>query len=152
MWLPCPLTSEEVLAIQWMRADSPRTPKCIIADAEKSSSKAVIDHKVEKMESVLAAYSVQREVLGLVLGGNLVLRAIRLKEGDIEEYDPLDLSEVHNLSRTLRELNSYLHGTCLPMTNELRLELPVVRSRSASVLSSDLTSTHSSSNYNLRPP
>ena len=149
-------TSDQHRAIQWMRADSPRTPKCIIADAKKSSSIAVIDQKVVKMKSALAAYSVRREVLGLVLGGNLVLRAIRLKEGDIEEYDPLndlDLSEVVDLSRTLRELNSYLHSTCLPMT-ELRLDFPVVRSRSASVVSSDLASTHSSSthsSYNLRP-
>ena len=150
-------TSDQHRAIEWMRADSPRTPKCIIADAEKSSSIAVMDQKVVKMKSVLAAYSVRREVLGLVLGGNLVLRAIRLKEGDIEEYDPLndlDLSEVVDLSRTLRELNSYLHSTCLPMTEELRLDFPVVRSRSASVVSSDLASTHSSStnsSYNLRP-
>ena len=150
-------TSDQHRVIQWMRADSPRTPKCIIADVEKSSSIAVIDQKVVKMKSVLAAYSVRREVLGLVLGGNLVLRAIRLKEGDIEEYDPLndrDLSEVVDLSRTLRELNSYLHSTCLPMTEELRLDFPVVRSRSASVVSSDLASTHSSStnsSYNLRP-
>ena len=147
-------TSDQDCAIQWMRADSPRTPKCIIADAEKSSSIAV-DQKVVKMKSVLAAYSVHREVLGLVLGGNLVLRAIRWKEGDIEEYDPLndlDLSEVVDLSRTLRELNSYLHSTCLPMTEELRLDFPVVRSRSASVSSSDLASTQSThSRYNLRP-
>ena len=90
-------TSDHHRAIQWMRADSPRTPKCIIADAEESSSIAVIDQKVVKMKSVLAAYSVRREVLGLVLGGNLMLRAIRLKEGDIEEYDPLNHLDILRL-------------------------------------------------------
>ena len=35
-------TDDEQRAIQWMRADSPRTPKCIVGDAEQSSILTVI--------------------------------------------------------------------------------------------------------------
>ena len=59
-------------AVEWMRRDSPRTPKYIIADAERSSLKVVIDEKITKMKSALKAYSTQgRDVLGLVLGGGI---------------------------------------------------------------------------------
>ena len=146
-------TSDEQKAVEWMRVDSPRTPKCVIGDAERSSTAAAIHDKVEKMKYVMKAYSVHGEILGLVLGGNLVLQAIRLKDSVMENCDPLhgmDLSEVEDLSKTLRELNSYLHGACLSMTEQLRLDFPVIRSRSASVVSSpEYSSGHS--HYNLRP-
>lgn len=61
---------DEELAVEWMKDDSPQTPKCIIADAETSSSAVTIKEKVMKMKTVL---TVGREVLGLVLGGNLTL-------------------------------------------------------------------------------
>ena len=150
-------TSDEQKAVEWMRADSPRTPKCIVGDAERSSTAAAINDKVEKMKSVMKAYSVHGEILGLVLGGNLVLQAIRLKDSVLEKYDPLhgmDLSEVEDLSKILRELNSFLHGACLSMTDQLRLDLPVSRSRSGSVVSSSLSTAEYSSghsHYNLRP-
>ena len=63
-------TDEKDSVVEWMRRDSPRTPKCIIADAERSSLKVVIDEKITKMKSALKAYSTEgRDVLGLVLGG-----------------------------------------------------------------------------------
>ena len=58
-----------------------------------------------------------------------MLKDVILEEGVIEDYDSLnsvDLSKVEDLSRTLRELNSYLHRACLPMTEELWLDFPVV--------------------------
>lgn len=62
--------TDDKLVVEWMRQDSPRTPKCIIADVERSSLKVVIDQKVTKTKSVLKAYSTEgREVLGVVLGG-----------------------------------------------------------------------------------
>lgn len=53
--MSCPFRKN--LAAEWMRQDSPWTPKRIIADAERSSLKVVIDEKVTKMESALKAYS-----------------------------------------------------------------------------------------------
>ena len=40
-------TSDEQKAIEWLLPDSPRTPKCIVADAEKSSNSKVIEEKVK---------------------------------------------------------------------------------------------------------
>ena len=66
---------DERKAVEWMRADSPRTPKCVIGAAERSSIAGAIDDKVEKMKSIMKAYSIHGEILGLVLGGSLVLQA-----------------------------------------------------------------------------
>ena len=66
------------------------------------------------------------------------MQAAILKEGVVETYDPLngkDLSEVDDLRATLSELNMFLHRSCLPKTEELRLDFPVIQSRSASVVS-----------------
>ena len=71
-----------------MRADYPHTPKCIIGDAKTSCSPTVVSQKVVNIKSILAAHSVRREVLGLVLGRNLMLQAVRLKDGVMEDYDP----------------------------------------------------------------
>ena len=150
-------TDDKDLVVEWMRRDSPRTPKYIIADAERSSLKVVIDRKVTKMKSALKAYSTGgREVLGLVLGGDLLLQAVRYKDGVCTYYTPLhekDLSEVSDLATVLQNLNSYLHSTCLRMDSETRSSLPIVRSRSSSVASFSETSNASSvpSHYNLRP-
>ena len=60
-------------------------------------------------------------------GGNLALQVTILK--GVKTYDPLngkDLSEVDGLRATLRELNMFLHRSCLPMTEELRLDFRVV--------------------------
>ena len=102
--------TDELKAIEWMRADSLRTPKCIVADAERSSNPNIIEDKVQKLKLVMKAHSVDQEVLGLVLGRNL---AVVLKEGIVEIYDPLnskDLSEVQDLADTIGNLNSYLHS------------------------------------------
>ena len=151
-------TDDKDSAVEWMRQDSPRTPKCIIADVERSSLKIVIDERITKMKSALKAYSTQgREVLGLVLGGNLELQAVQYKHGDCNYYDPLhgkDLSEVSDIAAVLLNLNVYLHSSCLTMNNESRSSLPIVRSRSSSVASFSETSivaSSVSSHYNLRP-
>ena len=147
-------TDDKQRAVQWMRADSPRTPKCIVGEAEQSSIVSVITQKVQKMKSVVEAYSVGsgREVLGLVLGGNLMLQAIIFKDNIVEKYDPIngkDLSEVVDLSATLKELNAYLHGTCLDMTDLIRSDLPV-RSRSTSIDLASPPVSSSTHSYFLR--
>ena len=106
-----------------MRRDSPRTPKCIIADAERSSLKVVIDEKITKMKSALKAYSTEgRDVLGLVLGGNIELQAVQYKNGDCDYYGPLhgkDLSEASDIAAVLQNLNVYLHSSCQTMDTEV---------------------------------
>lgn len=62
-------SSDQWKAVEWMRADSPRTPKCIIGDAERSCVPEAIADKMTKMRCVLRVYNVHREVLGLVVGG-----------------------------------------------------------------------------------
>ena len=150
-------TDEKDSVVEWMRRDSPRTPKCIIADAERSSLKVVIDEKITKMKSALKAYSTEgRDVLGLVLGGNLELQAVQYKNGDCDYYGPLhgkDLSEASDIAAVLQNLNVYLHSSCQTMDTESRSSLPIVRSRSSSVASFSETSIPSSasSHFNLRP-
>ena len=145
-------STQELDAIYWMTADSPKTPKCIIADAEKSSDVMVIDEKMRKLQPIMMAYAVDSEVLGLVLGGNLVLRASLLKNGEVQDYEPLnkkDLSEVEVLAHVMTHLNMYFHQHCHPMTTEMRMEYQIVRSRSGSVASDSSSTNHS--HYDFRP-
>ena len=105
-------TDNKDLAVEWMTQDSPRTPKCILADVERSSLKVDIDEKVTKMKSALKAYSTQgREVLGLVLGGNLMLQVVQYKDGDCNCYNPLhgkDLSEISDIAAEPQLLPTYI--------------------------------------------
>ena len=52
-------------AVEWMRADSPRTPKCTIGDAERSCLAGAIADKMTKMRGHIMC----AEVFGLVVGG-----------------------------------------------------------------------------------
>ena len=41
-----------------------------------------------EMKSVVEAFSVGRKALGLVLGGNLILQAVRLKDNVVDKMIP----------------------------------------------------------------
>ena len=76
-------TDDKDSAVEWMRQDSPRTPKCIIADVERSSLKIVIDESITKMKSALKALVHKGgRCLGWCWGGNLELQAVQYKHGD----------------------------------------------------------------------
>ena len=120
--------------IGWLLEDSPRTPKMILADAESSSDVNKVKVKVTTLQAAMKAYSIDgRCVLGLILGGNMMLKVYTVSEGQFMEYPPL-----HN--KDLSEMAE--------MTEEIRSTLLIVRSRSSSVVS-----THSSASgheYSLR--
>jgi hypothetical protein len=68
----------------------------------------------------------------------MMLKAYILSGEEVKVYAPLhnkDLSEIEDVFHVLKTLNVFLHKHCLEMTEEIRSTLPIVRSRSSSVLS-----------------
>ena len=61
-----------------------------------------------------------------------------VSEGQFMPYLPLhnkDLSEIGDLICVMKVLNAFVHSRCSEMTEEVRSTLPIVRSRSSSVVS-----------------
>lgn len=75
-------------AVCYLTLDSPKTPKIIIADAELSVETTVIAAKMKSsLEEQLHAYSVNKQaVLGLLVGSNMMLHAIRIEDGVISKF------------------------------------------------------------------
>jgi hypothetical protein len=142
-------------AITWMLSDSPRTPKVILADAEASSDVKKIQDKAQILQAAMNAHSVGgRGLLGFILAGNMMLKAYYvLSGGEFEVYSALhnkDLSEIRDLFHVMKVLNAFLHSHCLEMSEEFHSTLPVVRSRSSSVVSTPSYSGSGHDGYSLR--
>ena len=145
--------------IRWMYDDSPRTPKLLIADAEsgKLSLPTTLHNKKEALKSHMRVYStsIHREPLvGLLLGEELMLHSFTLNtSGDLVPFAPLnqiDLSDINGVLNAMKNLNHYMHeAAAISMNEAVRQELPLVRSRSSSVCSSERSIPHYSP-YNLR--
>ena len=147
-------STEETNALTWLIDDSPRTPKIIIADAESSYDSGTIIAKTVIMKSVMCAYTIgQIPILGLVIGGDMIIHALMLTSSGITEFTPLDkrdISEPVDIPIILRELNKFFHKSSIVMTEEMRVEYPINRSRSSSVASQDSIALHSSRSRRLR--
>ena len=100
------------------------------------------------------AYSVGRRcLLGLILAGNMILKAYILSEGEFEVYSPSynqDLSEIRDLIHVMTVLNAFIHSHCSEMSEELCSTLPVVRSRSSVVSTPSYYTSGSEHGYSLQ--
>lgn len=95
--------------------------------------------KKKVLHVAMSAYAVgEGSLLGLLLRGNMMIQAYTWSGEGCEVYLPLhnkDLSEIADLFQVLKALNAFLHNNCMEMTQEMRSTLPIVRSRSSSVVS-----------------
>ena len=91
--------------------DSPRTPKLVVADAEAQANRHIIENKVST-KHVMEAYCVGLvPVLGLVVGGDIMMRAlIRSPETRmVAEYaslDRKDLTEAEHVIAVMKVLEA----------------------------------------------
>ena len=108
-------SSKEEDAIDYLTLDLPKTPKVLIADAKPTITTSAITTKLESLKRQVqaayrvAAYSVcEQEILGLLIGGNMVVDALLLSNGELSTYQPLDgmdLTQPDDLVTVTRLLN-----------------------------------------------